>query len=354
MILTYRDVSILQGNDWHVIELRSQRMLEPTLRRLGKALPNIFRNDPVELFVPVVRRDLDVFELSTQDCIFGRSTNFQSLLRLKSVTGVVGLMTLADSGRASEVLAWPDADVQKLIATAEEEFRQQVVGIEPGTFVRILNGQIRDLCGVVEVIGDGKAVVRITLRTKSILLETPIRNLLNLGQVPKEQRVYYFGPLVDQLIKDKPEEGPKLIEEDLRLREATPQIEVPDEPSPDPEPRKRPRQRTVTALVKKLVMLENKSNPMEIAKVVVAALKGGEIRAPKNLFIVYCIIKNLLLREHFRKIDPSIKNYREVIHKYGKAYKFSPQQIAGLDPELDIPVNTREQNWTIDVNGSNR
>jgi len=83
-------------------------------------------------------------------------------------------------------------------------------------------------------------------------------------------------------------------------------------------------------------------------------LKSGEIKAPKNLFIVYCIIKNLLLREHFSKIDPSIKNYREVIHKYGKAYKFSPQQIAGLDPELDIPVNTREQNWTIDVNGSNR
>ena len=71
------------------------------MKRLGKALPNIFRNDPVELFVPVVKRDLDAFELSTQDCIFGRSTNFQSLLRLKTVTGIVGLMTIRRAQRSS-------------------------------------------------------------------------------------------------------------------------------------------------------------------------------------------------------------------------------------------------------------
>jgi hypothetical protein len=340
MIFTYKDVSTLQGRAWHILELRNPRMIEPTLRRLGKALPTIFRDDPVEIFVPVAKRDLDVFELSTQDCIFGRSTNFQSLLRLKSVTGIVGLMTLADSGRASDVLTWADADVQKLIATAEEEFRQRAIGIEPGTFVRILNGQMRDLCGVAEIVDDGKAVVRITLRTKSILLETPIRNLLNLGQVPKEQRVYYYGPLVDQLVKDFPDEGPRLIEEDLHLDDADTSVEVTDEPLPVPETKKHSRQRTVTALVKKLVMLENQHNPIEIAKVIVAALKSGEIKAPKNLFIVYCIIKNLLLKEHFRKVDPSIRNYREVIHKYGNGYKFSAQQIAGLDPELDIPVQT--------------
>jgi hypothetical protein len=315
-------------------------MIEPTLRRLGKALPTIFRDDPVEIFVPVAKRDLDVFELSTEVYVFARSTSFSALFRLKSVTGVAGLVTAGDSGRASQVLTWPDEDVQKLIAKAEEESRQRAVGIEPGTFVRILNGELRDLCGVVEIIGDGRAVVRITLRTKSILLETPIRNLLNLGHVPKEQRVYYYSPLVDQLMKDNPEEGPKLIEEDLHLDEPTPQIGVPDEPSPELEPRKRSRQRTVTALVKKLIMLENQHNPMEIAQVIVAALKSGGIKAPKNLFIVYCIIKNILLREHFRKIDPSIKNYREVIHKYGRTYKFSAQQIAGLDPELDIPVQT--------------
>jgi len=348
MIITYLDCSNLRNKDWHVIELRSRRTLEPTLLRLGKAIPNIFRYDSVELFVPVTRRDLDVFELSTQDCIFGRSTNFQSLLRLKSVTGIVGLMTVADSGRASEVLTWPDADAQKLIATAEEGFRQRALDIEAGSFVRILNGQMRDLCGIVEIVAGGKAVVRITLRTKSILLETPICNLLNLDHVPKEQRAYYYCPLVDQLMKDNPEEGPNLIEEDLHLDDAANSVEVADEPLPEPETKKRSRQRTVTAVVKRLVMLENKHNPMDIAQVVVAALRSGEIKAPKNLFIVYCIIKNLLLKEHFRKVDPSIRNYREVIRRYGKQYKFSAQQIAGLDPDLDIPVQTSER----DINRS--
>jgi hypothetical protein len=342
MILEYGDVARLKGLPWFMCELRSEKTVESTMRRVGNALHGIFQGEPIELYVPVERRDLDVFELSTQVYCFVRSTSFPALLRLKSVTGIVGLVTEGDTNRPSKALSWPDQDVQNLIIAAEEKHRKQAVGIEPGTFVRILNGQMRDLCGVVKIIGDGRAVVRITLRTKSILLETPIRNLLNLGHVPKEQRVYYYGPLVDQLIKDTPEEGSKLIEEDLGLREATPQIEVPDEPSPDPEPRKRSRHRTVTALVKKLIMLENQHNPMEIAQVIVAALKSGEIKAPKNLFIVYCIIKNLLLREHFSKIDPSIKNYREVIHKYGKAYKFSAQKIAGLDPKLDIPVNTRD------------
>ena len=36
---------------------------------------------------------------------------------------------------------------------------------------------------------------------------------------------------------------------------------------------------------------------MEIAKEVVKKLKTKEIKAPKNLFIVYCIIKDNLLKK---------------------------------------------------------
>src|SRR5208282_6794134 len=79
-----------------------------------------------------------------------------------------------------------------------------------------------------------------------------------------------------------------------------------------------------------------------IARAVVTALKSKHIKAPKNLFIVYCIIKDNLLRSHFKLIDPTLTNYREVIHKYGKQYKFSANDIAKLDPNLDIPVVTIE------------
>src|SRR5271170_7848509 len=341
MILEYGDVSKLKGLSWFMMELRSEKTIESTMRRVGKQLGGIFRHDPIEIFIPVIKRDLDVFELSTGPYVFVRSTSFNALLRLKSVTGVVSLVTEGDTNRPNKAIQVEDDYVQGLITKAEEEHRKRAIGIEVGSFVRILNGETRDFCGEVEIIGDGKAVIRVTLRTKSILLETPVRNLLNLSHVPKEQRVYYFSPLVQDLFRDNPETATAMIEEDLHLDEAVPVPEIIEEQLTE-EPKKHSRQRTVTALVKKLVLIEGMHTPLEIAKAVVKALRTNEIKAPKNLFIVYCIIKDRLRQDYFAKIDPSLVNYREIIKKYGKDYKFSAHQIAKLDPDLGIPVQTIE------------
>ena len=341
MILEYGDIAKVQGLPWFMMELRSEKTIESTMRRVGKALNGIFRHDPIEIFIPVVKRDLDVFEMSTGPYVFVRSTSFNALLRLKSVTGVVSLVTEGDTNRPNKAISVEDAYVQSLIKEAEEQHRKRAIGIEVGSFVRILNGETRDFCGVVEIIGDGKAVIRVTLRTKSILLETPVRNLLNLSHVPKEQRVYYFSPLVEGLFRDNPETATAMVEEDLHLDESVPMPEVVEEP-PVEEPKKHSRQRTVTALVKKLVLIEGMHNPMDIAKAVVKALHNKEIKAPKNLFIVYCIIKDRLRQDYFAKIDPSLSNYRDIIKKYGKDYKFSANQIAKIDADLGIPVQTVE------------
>ncbi len=254
MILEYGDVSKLKGSVWYMCELRSEKTIESTMKRVGKALHGIFRNDPIEIFIPVVKRDLDVFEMSTGPYIFVRSTSFSSLLRLKQITGIVSLVTEGESNRPSKAIPVDDAYVQSLIAQAEEEHRKRAIGIEVGSFVRILNGETRDFCGVVEIIGDGRAVVRVVLRTKSILLETPIRNLLNISYVPADQRVYYHCPLVDDLIKENKEFGLALIDEDLHMDDTQPHIETIEE-QPGDEPRRHSRQRTVTALVKKLVLI---------------------------------------------------------------------------------------------------
>jgi transcription antitermination factor NusG len=341
MILEYGDVSRVQGLPWFMMELRSEKTIESTMRRVGKALSGIFRHEPIEIFIPVVKRDLDVFEMSTGPYVFVRSTSFAALLRLKSVTGVVSLVTEGDTNRPNKAISVEDDYVQSLIKQAEEEHRKRVLGIEVGSFVRILNGETRDFCGVVEIIGDGKAVIRVTLRTKSILLETPVRNLLNLSHVPKEQRVYYYSPLVENLFRDNPETATTMVEEDLHLDETVPAPEQ-SETQLTEEPKKHSRQRTVTALVKKLVLIEGMHTPLEIAKAVVHSLRDKEIKAPKNLFIVYCIIKDRLRQDYFAKIDPSLSNYREIIKKYGKDYKFSAQQIAKIDPDLGIPVQTAE------------
>ena len=340
MVLEYGDISKLSG-PWYMLELRSEKTIESTMRRVGKAIPNIFRDDPVELFIPVFKRDLDVFEMKTGCYIFVRSTNFQSLLRLKTITGCVALVTEGDSNRPSKAIKVEDSYVQSVIAEAEEEFRNRGVGIEVDSFVRVLNGDTRDYCGVVEAIGDGKAIVRINLKTKSILLETPLRNLLNISDTPINQRVYYYCPLVGELIKEFGDAGVQLIEEDLKLEDSPVPTHVQEEHSQ--EPKRHSRQKTVTALVKRLILIENQHDPMTICKKVVEALKTGDIKTPKNYFIIYGIVKDHLMRDYFRNIDPAISNYREVINKYGKSYKFSAQQISELDPSLKIPVLSSEE-----------
>src|SRR5208283_2739673 len=207
----------------------------------------------------------------------------------------------------------------------------------------ILSGECRDFCGFVEVLGGDSAMVKITLRTKYIMQETPIRNLLNLSHVPEGLRVYYYGPMLEKLVEELGMEGAmKLVAEDLQLDETMPTIEVLEEQAKAEEPKRHSRQRTVTALVKKLVLIEGMHNPLEIAKVVMQNLKSGEIKAPKNLFIIYCIIKDRLMKDYFKKQDPELNTYRDVIHKHGKEYKFSANQIAKLDAECKIPVLTQE------------
>src|SRR5271170_2085917 len=155
MILEYGDVSKVKGMPWFMMELRSEKTIESTMRRVGKALSGLFRNDPIEIFIPVIRRDLDVFEMSTGPYVFVRSTSFPALLRLKTITGVVSLVTEGDTNRPSKAISVEDAYVQSLIKAAADEHQRRAIGIEIGSFVRILNGETRDFCGTVEIIGDG-------------------------------------------------------------------------------------------------------------------------------------------------------------------------------------------------------
>jgi len=253
------------------------------------------------------------------------------------------LVTEGDTNHPSKAIMTPDPFVQSLIKECEKAFYERARGLKTGDFVRIIDGETRDYCGFVEVMQGGVACVRVNLKTKSILVETPVRNLLNLSHVPPEERVFYYGPVVSQLLKDDPA-NKSLIAEDLKISEeealskSLPEIQ---QAVNSDEPRRYSRQRTITALVKRLVN-DGVNNPMQIAKTVVESIKRKDIKTPKNLFIVYCIIKDNLMKNYFKKINPKLTNYREVIHTYGRAYKFSANQIAKIDPALDVPVFTIE------------
>jgi hypothetical protein len=334
MILHYGNITKLKNNPWFYVEVRSEKTIENTLRRIGKAIPGIFRNEAIEIFVPVNHRDLDVFELETSVYIFVRSTAFPCLLRLKSVTGVVSLVTEGETNRPYRAISVPDDYVQSLVKKVEQHFYERAAGIKQGSFVRILDGETRDYCGYVIYIGNGKACVKIDLKTKSLVIETPIRNLLNLSHVPEGERVFYNCPAVAEL-GDK-----SLLAEDLKFTENTLLAKTLPEMQIDSNaPKKFTRQRTVTALVKRLVS-SNITAPLQIAKEVLASIRKKDIKPPKNLLIVYCIIKDTLMKSHFLKVNPRLKNYRDVIQKYGVLYKFSPADIAAIDANVGIPVTT--------------
>jgi hypothetical protein len=342
MILHYGDLVRLQLCTWYMIELSSDKTAQSIMKRVGKKLPAIFGSEAVELFLPVQVRDLDQFEMRTGNYAFVRSTSFSSLLRLKTVTGVVGLVTEGDSHHPNKAIPLEDSYVQQIIRDTEADFNARVSGIEVGSFVRLIDGETRDYCGVVSALENGYAVVNIDLKTKQLLVETPLRNLINLPDVAPAQRTFYYSPLIVELVQDLGEEGLQLIEEDLFFK---PEEDIRD---PAPAPRivaeeilQHSRQRTITALTKRLVF-EGIYDPMDIGRALLANIRSRTIKAPKNLFIAYCVIKNSLMKYHFTKIDPDIKNYRDVINKYGKQYKFSAQKLADLDPALKIPISTLE------------
>ena len=198
MLLEYGNIGLLEGKEWYMLDIGNEKTIEPTMRRVGMAAPTLFRNHALEIFIPVFKRDLGVFEMKTGAIVFVRSTSFQGLVRLKRITGVQTLVTEGDSILPSKAIKVEDDYVQTIIAESEKEFLSRSVGIEVGSFVRVLNGNTRDYCGVVEAVSDGRGTVRIILNTKNIVLNTPVRNLLNISHVPDSQRVYYFCPLVEE------------------------------------------------------------------------------------------------------------------------------------------------------------
>ena len=336
MIISFGDTSQFGDLCWYMVEFRSEKTIESTLRRLGQAIDKIFRDTAVEIFIPIQKRDLHSLVLSTGNIIYARCPKFQCLLQMKSVTGVVGLITLGDTRHASRAIKVEHSYVQGIIDKAEMEFQARAEEITVNSFVRIIDGEMRDWCGTVTDIHDGIAAVRVELKTKIMLVETPVRNLLDKSFVPAELRVFYYGEIVEDLTHTQME---GLIAEDIHFE---PEEAAAIDGLDSVPPVKHGRQQTVTALVKRLIVTGT-LQPTVIGTVVLAALRAGDLKMPKNLSIIHGIIKSRLIEDHFIHLDPTIVNYREVVERFGSDYKFSVQDLARLDPEIGIPLTSDER-----------
>jgi hypothetical protein len=168
--------------------------MEATLHRLLRDVPAVFGREAFECFIPLARRDLGVFELSTGNFIFIRSKSIEKLAKLKRTTGVSGMVTVGDYGKVSNAITVPDAEVQPMIRRARETEAAWSQGIQKGSFVRILDGMARGYCG--HVIKMRPFTVRIKLLTKTLIVVTPRANLLHLPDVPPHQQLFYFSPTI--------------------------------------------------------------------------------------------------------------------------------------------------------------
>ncbi len=340
MLLQHGDVNQLKAHHWYLMEFSSDHTIQPTMHRAGQKIPSLFGTDPIEIFMPIARRDLNVFELRTGQYAFVRSTNFNKLLKLRTVTGIVGLVTEGGTNNPTKALRVEDAYVQGLIAEAAIAFEKRSVGIVRDSFVRVIDGPSRDYCGVVAAIRDGWAAVVVKLRTKQFVVRTPTRNLLNLSHVPANRRVYYYGAHLDELFESNPKEAAELVAVDLvaplkkELVSNTDKNSLKTPPIVVKSP-ERSRQNTPTALIRSLIY-EGVVEPMQIAKRVMDAIANKDVRKPRNAFIIHGLIKQLLVELKFK--GEGLTDWRKVVWSKGAKYRFTPAKIAALKPSLGLPI----------------
>lgn len=354
MILTYGDVSRLQSRHWNVIELRSEKTSEETIKRIGKALKNIFKDDPAEIFVPIANRSLENLELMTDCYIFVRSLDPKKIVKIKGVTGVVWIVCHGEGTHPSRLINIDNEYIDNLIEQCQKSHSSRSLGIVPGSFVRILDGHIRDYCGIVKNINESRAVIQIDLKTTSMLLETPIKNLLNMNHVPEELRVFYYSELLDlndQELKELLAEdlvGDRMIDIKIRTVEDSFQEAVKELETFNNKPKtKRNNQQMITAFVKNLIF-DGEKDLRTIATKLFAAIKEDKIKRPKNLIIAWCVLKYHITNTMYGQ-DPDIKVYKDVIDKYGDSYKITIKELASMAPWLPIKTENKRKRKEINV-----
>lgn len=339
----------LTTTQWHMLELRSERTNEETLKRLGKAIRTLFLDEEAEVFVPVIARDLDVFTLMTDSYIFIRADDVSKIAKLRRVTGIQGILAHGNATRASKFITVDDDYVQGLIKTCYEHFIARSKNIKAKSWVRILDGQCRGYCGDVLSIHDGRVLVQIQKKTKIINQETSIHNLLDMSSVPPEHRVFYYSAPVMRLLEDDPNAA-EILAPDLRFNEAELKALLPhDEDLPsgvvptDGATLKKHtgRAQTPTQFAKDMLQGGATSLPA-ILEAAVGAIKTGAIRCPKNCTILWHVLREAVVEFAFpgngKLPKAERKTYKTLEHRYGV---ITPSGIQKLLPGLPIrPIPT--------------
>ena len=189
VLISQGRVSSLAGLPWAAITLTSDSRLEEVVLQIGRWASRHFPSSPFQLLFPVQSRDLSGISMLTP-YLMARTLPLARLRAIGSLYGIRGL----ESDSRGLIMEIDDAFVQDVQSRAESIAQSWSSGILPGSFVRILLGHERMLCGDVTHLSNGHAEVRIQLRSRELLVKVPRLALLNLGDVPADDRHYFYVP----------------------------------------------------------------------------------------------------------------------------------------------------------------
>ena len=329
-------------NHWYMLELRSEKTSEETIKRLVKALKERFRGEEAQVFVPVIERDLDTFSLLTECYVFVKANDVYKVAKLRQVTGVQCVVAHEESFHPNKFLKIEDSYVQDLIQKCWTAYNVRSSKIQVGCWVRVLDGQTRNYCGLVLAISDERALVRMDLPTKILSVETSIHNLLDMSHVPEAHRVFYYSDPVKALLEENGPTGEALLVEDLHYDESRAQQFQAQKASAGkvngtelPPVRKHAsREQTPTRFVKSLLD-GGERDVHKILALTAEAIKKGAIRSPKHAMIFWHVIRGELVRA---LVPPTPSNpnptYTDLMEKYGESYRMTPNDVHLALPSL--------------------
>jgi hypothetical protein len=345
VILRFGDPLSLKTFKWYILEVRSERTVENVIRRIGKAMPTIFKDGGnCEVFVPIEQRDLNLFSLQTSSYVFLRSDKKKELQKFKGVTGVVGILCDGEQQRIDKALMVEDDYVQNLIRETEQRFRQAPENIRVGSFVRVLDGLDKGFCGHVTSLDREFALVKVELKTRQMFIDTPIHNLKDLSHVPEHSRVFYYSELIDDYVREYDEAATLMLSQDLAFAQEEPEVQPDTESDSEERKVKFGRQKTVTAMTKNL-LFSGERDPKVIIQATLKAIEAGDIKKPKSAFIFYSILKQAIMETLFRD-TPEIRTYKDVVRIHGDSYRFSPKMIAEIDKNNVLPSKSETDTKT--------
>ena len=347
---------------WYMLELRSKQTSEETVKRLGKALKSVFQDDGAELFIPVIVKDQDPdpgdrgtympYILLTECYIFVHADDPQKVAKLRKVTGVYGVVAKNESLNPAKFLKVEGSYVEGLIQQCRDAYNARASTIQVGSWVRLVDGQTRNYCGLVVSSCGGRVLVQIDLKTKILVVETNLHNLLDLSHVPLAHRVFYYSGPVKKFLEENGLKGEEQLKNDLLYNEAEARAFLQPVPyhsnPPAAHHRKDParhtsREQTPTRFVRSLV--EGGDHCVQhLLTQTVGAIRSGAIRSPKNALILWSILRGSIVRVLMPAAsDGKGATYTQLMSTFGKEFQLTPSDVHIAMPEL--PFRPGTEHW---------